>query len=240
MQYYLTIWSLLFGLVIGSFLNVVIYRVPRRESLVRPGSHCPGCGMAIRWHDNIPVLSWLLLRGRCRGCGQPIAIRYPLVEALTGIGFLAAYLLVGIQPAVLLAWFVIAVIVTLAFIHHDHGVIPDRLALPAAAIGLASAIALDPEHWWYYLAGCAGTGILALLLSFLDAGLTGFSDAKVALLMGAVFGPYSLVAPPLVLVVRIVSRNVSSLCAKRPIKSKDGVGAVQDRQGYEGQRGSCS
>ena len=79
--------ALLFGLAIGSFLNVVIYRLPRHESLAHPGSHCPNCETAIKWYDNIPVVSWLVLRGRCRSCAQPIAVRYPIVEAITGIGF---------------------------------------------------------------------------------------------------------------------------------------------------------
>jgi leader peptidase (prepilin peptidase)/N-methyltransferase len=83
------------GLVIGSFLNVVIYRVPRGMSLVRPGSSCPSCGTPIRWFDNVPVLSWIALRGRCRRCRRPISLRYPLVELATGVIFAAAVLIFG-------------------------------------------------------------------------------------------------------------------------------------------------
>ena len=205
MQYYLAIWALLLGLVIGSFLNVVIYRVPRRESLVRPGSHCPGCGVAIHWHDNIPVASWVLLRGRCRSCHTPIALRYPLVEGITGLAFLAAFWRFGPSATVLVAWAFIAVVVTLAFINHDHMVIPNRIVFPALACGLAASMALDRQHWWHYIAGCVGAGLFVLLLSLVRPGITRFSEVKMALLLGAVLGPYALVALPAAMLLGIVA-----------------------------------
>ena len=201
MLYYLAAWSLLLGLVIGSFLNVVIYRVPRRESLVKPSSHCPGCGMTIRWYDNIPVLSWLLLRGRCRSCHSPISARYPLVESITGVAFLIAFWRIGISPAVLLAWAVIALLVTLAFINHDHSVIPNRIVFPAVPCALAASIALHPQLWWHYVAGCAGAGVLALAFALLYPGVTRLTEAKVAFLLGAVFGPYAIVGVLIAMVV---------------------------------------
>jgi len=196
LQYYVAIWSLLLGLVIGSFLNVVIYRVPRRESLVRPGSHCPGCGMAIRWYDNVPVASWVLLRGRCRSCRTPIALRYPLVEGITGLAFLAAFWRMGPSATLLVAWAFIAVVVALAFMHHDHMVIPNRIVFPALACGLAASIALDHQHWWRYVAGCLGAGLFALAVAFARPGVARFSEVKMAVLVGAVLGPYVLVALP--------------------------------------------
>jgi leader peptidase (prepilin peptidase) / N-methyltransferase len=203
LQYYMAIWSAILGLVIGSFLNVVIYRVPRHESLVRPGSHCPGCGMAIRWYDNVPVLSWALLRGRCRSCRVRIAFRYPLVEAITGLAFLGAFWRIGFSPALLLAWAFIAVVVTLAFINHDHMVIPNRIVFPALVCGLAASMALDRPHWWQYLAGCVGAGLFALLLSLVTPGATRLSEVKMALLLGAVLGPYVLVALPVAVLLGI-------------------------------------
>ena len=194
MLYYLAVWSLLLGLVIGSFLNVVIFRLPRHESLVSPGSHCPRCGSGISWYDNIPVLSWVLLRGRCRACHSPISVRYPLVESLTGLAFIGAYLVIGVKPVVLLVWALIAVLISLAFIYHDLGVIPDGLVLPAALCGLVASIGLDPLRWWYYVVGCAGAGLLALLLSLASPGVTEFTQAKVALLLGAVFGLWAVAA----------------------------------------------
>ena len=205
MQYYLAVWSSLFGLVIGSFLNVVIYRLPRHESLISPGSHCPGCGVAIRWFDNIPVASWLLLRGLCRTCRSPISIRYPLIESLTGVAFLTAYLRIGVSAATLLAWALIAVLVTFAFIYHDHGIIPGRVVFFSALCGLGAAVALDPKRWWYYLAGSAGAGLLALGLASVDSRHTNLSQAKVAVLLGAVFGPWTLAALPLAAILRVMT-----------------------------------
>ena len=92
------LWCALLGLAIGSFLTVVVHRVPRGLSIVRPGSHCPVCGTAVRPRDNVPVVSWLLLRGRCRACGTPIGARYPLIEAATGLAFASAAVLIGPSP----------------------------------------------------------------------------------------------------------------------------------------------
>ncbi len=204
MQYYLAMWSLLFGLVIGSFLNVVIYRVPLRESLLRPGSHCPGCGVAIHWHDNIPVAGWLLLRGRCRSCHAPIAVRYPLVESLTGLAFLAAFLWVGPSATLLVAWVFIAVFITLSFVYYDHGLVPDRIVLPAIACGLAAGVVTDQQHWWGYVAGCLGLGLVALLVAAAVPGTSGLSEAKMAALVGAIVGPHVLLAVPAAVVLGLV------------------------------------
>ncbi len=205
MLYYLAFWSFAMGLVVGSFLNVVIYRMPRRESLVSPGSHCPRCGASIHWYDNVPVVSWLLLRGHCRSCHAPIALRYPMVELLTGFGFLAAFVRIGYSPAVLLAWAAIAVLVALAFIYHDLGIVLDRLILPATIIGLTASIALDPQEWWYYIAASVGAGLVALGLSLLGPSGVRFGEAKVAMFLGAVLGPWVLAAVPLALVLRTVA-----------------------------------
>ncbi len=204
MQYYLAVWSLLLGLVIGSFLNVVIYRLPRHESLITPGSHCPGCGSGISWYDNIPVLSWVLLRGRCRACHSSISVRYPLVESLTGVAFIAAYVLVGVRPVVVLVWALIAVLISLAFIYHDLRVIPNRLVVPATLCGLAASIGLDPAHWWYYVAGCGGAGASALLLSLASLKAAEFSQAKVAFLLGAVLGVWAIAAVPVAAVLGMI------------------------------------
>src|SRR5665648_789701 len=95
---YMAFVALLAGMVVGSFLNVVIHRLPAGESLVAPGSHCPECGHPVRWYHNVPVIGWLFLRGSCYDCGTRISVRYPFVESLTGAGFLVAYLVFGVQP----------------------------------------------------------------------------------------------------------------------------------------------
>jgi leader peptidase (prepilin peptidase)/N-methyltransferase len=136
------------GAIIGSFLNVCIHRLPREQSIVRPRSACPSCGRLIAWYDNVPVLSYLLLRGRCRGCGAPIAARYPLVEAATALLFLGLALRRG--PG--LGWAVdaafAAALVALIVIDAEHQILPDAITLPGIAAGLATSplrAALGPD-----------------------------------------------------------------------------------------------
>lgn len=130
-----------FGACIGSFLNVVIWRLPRGESLLWPGSRCPGCGAAIPAFANVPILSYLFLRGRCRACGVAISIRYPLVEALTGALFAALLVVHGISPQLLIYWLLTAALLAVTFVDLDHRIIPDEITLGGLAIGLAISIA---------------------------------------------------------------------------------------------------
>ena len=127
------------GAVVGSFLNVLIWRVPRRMSIVRPGSHCPACSTPIRWFDNVPILSWLLLGGRCRSCRGRISVRYPLVEAAAGLVAVAALLRYGVTvaglEAAVFAWTSLA----LGLIDLEHQLLPDVMTLPAIAFGLLCA-----------------------------------------------------------------------------------------------------
>lgn len=132
------------GAVVGSFLNVVIHRVPRGESIVTPGSHC-ACGASIAWHDNIPILSWFLMRGRARCCGRSYGFRYPLIEALTAALFLVAWL--QHPPAVAGAGFIfVSVLVGAFFIDVDHMIIPDALSVGGAVAGLILSIAVPALH----------------------------------------------------------------------------------------------
>jgi leader peptidase (prepilin peptidase)/N-methyltransferase len=194
LPYVLYAFSLLLGLVLGSFLNVVIYRVPQHESIVRPGSHCPGCGASIRWYDNIPVVSWVALRGRCRTCGSEISLRYPLVEAITGIAFALAMWRFGLSWPVLVAWAFIAAMVAVAFIDYDHMIIPNKIVLPGAVLGLIASVALHPQRWWVYVAGSLGAAAFMFILAMLWPGGMGPGDIKMALFMGAVLGAHVLVA----------------------------------------------
>lgn len=130
------VFALAFGLAVGSFLNVVIWRLPRRESLVRPASRCPRCERPIRPWENIPVLSWLFLRGRCAGCRGPISVRYPAIELLTGLWFVAMALLVA-DPVAWAAWAVFgAMLIALAGIDLDHYILPDVLTMPLIPLGI--------------------------------------------------------------------------------------------------------
>ena len=184
----------LLGLAIGSFLNVVVWRVPRGESVVRPPSACPRCAHPIRTRDNVPVLSWLLLRGRCRDCAEPIARRYPLVEAGTGLAFVAVTALVGaswVLPAVL---YLTAIAVALALIDLDVHRLPDAIVLPsypvlAILLALASWNPGGDSDWGALLrAGTGGAGLLALYLAaaFAYPAGMGLGDVKLAGVLGMV------------------------------------------------------
>lgn len=194
MPYVLFVLSGLLGLALGSFLNVAIYRLPRHESLVRPGSHCPHCGAGIRWHDNIPVVSWLVLCGKCRDCRSRISLRYPLVEAITGVAFVLAMWRFGLSWAVLVAWAFIAAMVVIAFIDYDHMIIPNRIVLPGTVLGLIASVAIHPQKWWVYVAGSLGAAAFMFTLAMLWPGGMGPGDIKMALFMGAVLGAHVLVA----------------------------------------------
>ncbi|OFW57184.1 MAG: hypothetical protein A2133_08765 [Actinobacteria bacterium RBG_16_64_13] len=194
LAYVLYVLSLLLGLVIGSFVNVVIYRLPRRESLVRPGSHCPNCDAPVRWFDNIPVASWLILRGKCRACRDRISVRYLLVESITAAAFVLAMWRFGFAWQLLVAWAFITAMVAIAFIDYDHMLIPNKIVLPGALLGLVASIAINPQRWWVYLAGSAGAAAFMFMLVMIWPGGMGPGDIKMALFMGAVLGAYVIVA----------------------------------------------
>jgi leader peptidase (prepilin peptidase)/N-methyltransferase len=187
------VFVVLVGLVIGSFLNVVIWRVPRGESIVSPPSHCPGCGHEVRPRDNIPVLSWLLLRGRCRDCGTGISARYPLVEAGTAVVFGVLTLAIGIEPELPAFLYLGAIGVALAMIDLDVKRLPNAIVLPSypvAAALLTVAAAVD-GRWEDLLR--AGLGMVALyafyfLLALVYPAGMGFGDVKLAGLLGLYLG----------------------------------------------------
>ena len=159
----------LLGLITGSFLNAVIHRLPRGISLLNPRrSFCPGCGKTIPWHENLPVASWVLLRGRCSGCAMPIAIRYPLVELLTAGLYLLAWGRFGLPLAPLL-WIFLSLLVAATFIDFDHLIIPDEITLGGAAAGLFCATLfpqlLGATLWWEgLLLSALGAAVGYLLL----------------------------------------------------------------------------
>jgi leader peptidase (prepilin peptidase)/N-methyltransferase len=178
-----------FGLLVGSFLNVVAYRVPRRESLVTPGSHCPSCDMQLKPWDNIPVLSWLLLSGRCRGCKAPIAKRYPLVEAMTAVLFGAVAIVhLDDTPRLVLGIVLVAFLVPIALIDLDHKLIPNRLTAPAAILAIVLGTALDPGgEVERLIAGFAAAAALALPSLLHPSGM-GMGDAKLVGVLGLFLG----------------------------------------------------
>jgi leader peptidase (prepilin peptidase) / N-methyltransferase len=184
-----------FGAVIGSFLNVVAYRLPRRESLVRPASRCPSCGTPIKPYDNIPVLSWLLLRGRCRSCAAPISARYPLVEGLSALLCAGAVLVGGGVAKEVLRALMTLLLVPVASIDLEHRIIPNRLTAFGALLAIAAGTALDPAgEPGRLIAGAAAGGAL-LLAALAYPGGMGMGDVKLAGVMGLFLG--GAVAPAL-------------------------------------------
>lgn len=159
----LTVWLFVLGLCVGSFLNVVIARVPHGESVVRPRSRCPKCGHTLAWYENIPLLSWLMLRGRCRSCKSPISIRYPLVELLVGLLFLACVRRFGFTWELVSGLVLVSLLVPLTFIDLEHWILPFSLTIPGIIAGVVLAVprgsqALSDAAWG------AGVGFLTFRL----------------------------------------------------------------------------
>jgi leader peptidase (prepilin peptidase)/N-methyltransferase len=176
------------GALIGSFLNVVIHRLPLGESLVTPGSHCPACDAPVRSFDNVPVLSWLVLRGRCRSCGAPISLRYPAVELLTAATFGAVVAVRGFDDGLWLELPFVACLIVLAGIDLDHKLLPNKIVYPMAAYGLVVSliVATDdfPEH---LIAGVGAFAFLLLAVLAYPSGM-GMGDVKLAGAMGLYLG----------------------------------------------------
>ena len=182
----------LLGLAVGSFLNVVIHRVPRDESLVRPGSHCPHCGSAVRARHNVPVLGWLLLRGRCADCRAPISVRYPLVEAGTAALFVAVAVRFGFSWELPAYLYLAAVAIALAAIDLDVLRLPNAIVLPSYLVAavLLVPVAVLHDDWPALLRGVAAAGLLWLFykaLALVPRGMGG-GDVKLAPLLGFYLG----------------------------------------------------
>ncbi len=168
----------IFGLIVGSFLNVCIVRLPKGRSVVNPPSHCPKCGERIRWYDNIPLISFIILSGRCRSCGEAISWRYPLVELINGLFYLFIYKEYGLGGEMLLVMAFCSALIVITFIDIDHQIIPDVITLPGMLIGLA----LGPV----FMSSLTDTLPFGLGNIFPHAGmyLTGFLNSIVGLLLG--------------------------------------------------------
>ncbi len=178
----------------GSFLNVVAYRLPRHESVVRPRSRCPGCGTPVAPYDNIPIISYLLLRGHCRSCKEPISPRYPIVEALTAALCVGAVLTHESASGIVLSVTLILLIVPAALIDFEHRVIPNVITGPGAVLAVVLGTALDPAgEPARLIAGVAAGGFL-LLAALARPGGMGMGDVKLAGMMGLFLGPSVAVA----------------------------------------------
>jgi len=182
------------ALAIGSFLNVVAARVPARQSLVHPGSRCVSCEEPIAWYDNVPIVSFLALRGRCRHCGARIGVRYLLVEVGTALLVAACFARFGLSGRAFVAAFFVACLVVLSAIDVERKLLPDRIVLPATAIVLAAQLALFPDRAVEWVGAAAGaSGFLFVAVLAYPRGM-GMGDVKLALLMGAALGKAVAVA----------------------------------------------
>jgi leader peptidase (prepilin peptidase) / N-methyltransferase len=191
-----TAFAGLSGAVIGSFLNVVVYRLPIGESLMKPRSRCPSCGTPVAPRDNVPVVSWLFLRGKCRHCDASISARYPAVELLTALAFVAVVLARGLHSELVALIPFTAVLIAVAFIDLQHRIVPNKIVVPAAVWGVAAAAPFRTGMLPELL--IAGAGAFAFLLAaalVYPAGM-GMGDVKLAGVMGLYLG--KLVLPALV------------------------------------------
>lgn len=191
--FYFCLSAFVFGACIGSFLNVCIYRIPAGLSIVRPASRCPGCEKTISWYDNIPMVSYLILRGKCRSCNTAISIRYPFVEFLTGLFAAACVYTFGPTLYSLVAFVFIAVLVVVTFIDLDHRIIPDEISLPGIVVFFFAALAIPDPSWQARLIGIlAGGGSLWLVAMIYErvTGIEGMGggDVKLLAMIGAMVG----------------------------------------------------
>jgi leader peptidase (prepilin peptidase)/N-methyltransferase len=187
------VFAFLFGAVVGSFLNVCIHRIPKGESVVAPASHCPACQTPIRAWDNIPLVSFALLRGRCRACGNPISWRYPLVEALTGTLFAMTVARFGVTPQAALLLPFLSGLVVVSFIDLDHQIIPNVVTLPGIPLGLLAGLVLgEPPLLDRVMGTLLGAGFLYLVLFYGGAlfgqEAMGEGDLNLIALVGAFLG----------------------------------------------------
>jgi len=192
-NYFIEIVVFIFGLCIGSFLNVCIYRLPESKSIVQPRSMCPHCGALIRFYDNIPILSYIALKRKCRHCSASIALRYPVVELISGVFALGVYLKYGIGPETLIYFGFIASLLVITFIDIDHRIIPDVITLPGIPIFFAASFALRQISFVESILGILVGGGSLFLVAWLYHLLTkkegmGGGDIKLLAMIGAVIG----------------------------------------------------
>lgn len=178
----------LLGLCVGSFLNVVIARLPEGRSIVSPGSACPRCGNPIQWFDNLPLVSYALLRGRCRHCGEPISVRYPLVELVTGLLYVLAVWEKGLTLDLVPALLVLTALVAITAIDLDRQLIPDAISLPGIVVGFVSSVFIGQPRWLDSLLGILVGGGIFFVIIVASRGGMGGGDMKLGAMLGAFLG----------------------------------------------------
>jgi leader peptidase (prepilin peptidase) / N-methyltransferase len=216
----IVVFMLLVGLSIGSFLNVCIYRLPRRESLMFPASHCTTCNRPLAWFENLPLVSWMALGGRCRTCRTRIPVQYPLVEAVTSAVFVGAYLIYGWTPLLAARLLFACAMIVLFVIDLHHRILPNVITVPGVVVGLVISVFLPPGWRSSLIGSIAGGGVLFLIGEAYyrtrgHEGL-GMGDVKMLAMIGAFLGW------PLMLVTLVLASFAGSLV---------GVGLLISRRG---------
>jgi leader peptidase (prepilin peptidase)/N-methyltransferase len=208
------------GLIFGSFLNVCIYRLPRRESLNRPRSHCTSCARSLAWYENLPVISWLALRGRCRGCGARISVMYPLIELATAGVFVGGLLVFGLTPLLVVRLAFACALIVLFMIDLQHQILPNVITLPGIVVGFMASF-FFPPGWLSSLIGLvAGGGVLLLIAEAYyrtrgHEGL-GMGDVKMLAMIGAFLGW------PLMLLTLVLASFAGSLVGVLVLATRKG------------------
>lgn len=222
------------GACIGSFLNVCIHRLPADESVVRPGSRCPACARPIAWYDNVPIVSWLVLRARCRHCDAPIAVRYPIVEATAGLLAVFAVLRFGVTLHALVAFAFTAALLLITYVDFDHRFIPDEVSLPGILVGLAASFVdrAGPTPAEAVAGVVLGGGVLwAVAWAYERAthveGM-GFGDVKLLAMIGAFLGWQAI---PVVLLVAAVTGSAAGILVMLSSRARRTAGRVRRRLG---------
>jgi len=207
-----------FGLIVGSFLNVVAYRLPRGESVVFPASHCPSCETPIKPYDNVPVLSWLVLRGRCRSCRGSISARYPVVEAVTAALLVAVVLAKGADSDAWLGLAFVVLLVPVTLIDLDHRIIPNTLMLVGTVVSIGLVLLTQPDALTEHLIAAAAAGGFLLVAALAYPAGMGMGDVKLAAVMGLFLGRS---VGPAMLVALVTGSVVGALIIARK-GSKEG------------------
>ncbi|MGJ7044583.1 prepilin peptidase [Thermoanaerobacterium thermosulfurigenes] len=187
-MFILYILVFVFGTIIGSFLNVVIYRFPRNESIVYPPSHCTNCESELKPYDLVPIVSYIFLRGRCRYCGNRISIRYPIVELLTGLIYLILFIYFGISIKSLSYAFLESLLIVITFMDMEHKIIPNKVILIGLIAGVAFRLIMINYGVWDYIVGFLVGGGVLLFISLLSGGGMGGGDIKLMAMIGLFIG----------------------------------------------------
>lgn len=233
------LFVIVFALCIGSFLNVVILRLPDEErSIVNPPSHCPNCGYQLHWYDNIPILSYILLGGKCRGCSDAISIQYPLVELTTAALAMACYVKFGLSWALLFYFFFCAALLAITFIDIPYQIIPNEISLPGILIGIGASFITGQVSWFDSLMGAIIGFSLIAIIAYGYYFLTGregmgMGDAKLLAMLGAFLGwqsiPFILLAASLQgLAVALFSIGVGWMPKAPPLPDPKDVKPEED------------